>query len=144
MAKTQQSGSDGRDLIDQYFRAFEAQDAAALVALFTDEAQIVSSVFGIMAPREFYPMLFTLCRWTRVEVHRIYRSADSGTGDAAFAVHFDYRAKPVLGRVAQVDCVDLFELDGKSEKITRLTPVCDSRPRKVPGKSLLKALFRRR
>lgn len=96
-----------RQQIDAYLEALGRGDVAAILALFTENAMVLSPVYGTRSAKEFYEVLAGDTRASELTFKALY-PAESGT---RCALHFTYTWHREAGDTVTFDCVDLFELD---------------------------------
>lgn len=111
-------------VVKRYLDRLEASDVEAIVALFTEDAQVVSPFLGRMSPRPFFDKVRDASGQSRIEVLDILLSAQGASRAMAYFVyHWQLRD----GTEVRFDCVDVFDFDEQS-RIQRMTIVYDTHP----------------
>lgn len=107
-----------------YLDRLEASDVEAIVALFTEDAQVVSPFLGCMSPRPFFDKVRDASGQSRIEVLDILLSAQGASRAMAYFVyHWQLRD----GTEVRFDCVDVFDFNEQG-RIQRMTIVYDTHP----------------
>ena len=114
-----------RELCARYVAALEAGDLDAVLALFEEDAAVVSPLYGQVSAREFYTAALTDTQASRVELVDVLRSLDD---ERAVAARLRYGWTLSSGFAAELEAVDLFELNAAGDRFTRLTIVYDTAP----------------
>jgi len=103
-------------LVERYLAALESADLPGVLALFAPGAVVHSPLYGVLSPREFYPVLFADTQSSRLTLRSVMRDVDGGP-----VVSFWFRFDWVLadGAPAPFTVVDVAELapDGRIEKL---------------------------
>lgn len=106
-------------IVDDYLDALEAGDLEAMLALFADDATVVSPIRGPTAPAPFYEELFSETARSETTVRHRFEADD------CVAVHFDYRWVLDDGSETTFECIDVFDLDDEG-RIVELRIVYDA------------------
>ena len=112
-----------KEMIRCYLRALESCSSEEVLKYFSPEAVIKSPLNGMVKASEFFPSLFSLTLKAKVHISNIFMSVENANSGA---VHFRFDWDFLDGGQAQFDCVDIFELDPKLAKISKMTIVYDS------------------
>ena len=111
-------------VIERYLDRLEASDVEGIVALFTEDAQVVSPFLGRMSPRPFFEKVRDASGQSRIEVLDILLSARGASRAMAYFVyHWQLRD----GTEVRFDCVDVFDFNEQG-RIQRMTIVYDTHP----------------
>lgn len=112
-------------LCRSYLDALNAGDLAAVQALFTPDATVVSPLYGVVDAGAFYAGLFADTQQSDTTLLTIFEtSADGGS----VALHFRYRWTLRGGKQVSFDCVDVFELSEDRQRFQKLTIIYDTAP----------------
>mgnify|MGYP006269193761 CR=1 FL=1 len=113
-----------KQLIVAYLHLLEQGNASEMFALFTNDAVIVSPLFGKQPADQFYTNLFRQTSHSTIITHRIFESSDDW-----MAAHFTYQWALANGQEVAFECVDLFKINNR---ISELRIIYDaSRTRKA-------------
>ena len=115
------------ELCLRYVDALNAGDLAAIEALFTPDATVLSPVYGPMNAREFHRAFFDDTDRTRPEVRGLFDHANNGQGAA---LHLSFSWTFADQETVEFDAVDLFELSPEG-RFRKLTIVYDSQPVRI-------------
>ena len=111
-------------VIERYLDRLEASDVEGIVALFTEDAQVVSPFLGRMSPRPFFEKVREASGQSRIEVLDILLSA---RGAPRAMEYFVYHWQLRDGTEVRFDCVDVFDFNEQG-RIQRMTIVYDTHP----------------
>jgi hypothetical protein len=110
--------------VDTYLSALRDGDVERALTLFAPEAVVHSPLYGVMAPADFYPMLFADTSEANLELRSVMHGRDvSGVRTMSFWFHFDWRLPS--GVAAPFDVIDAVTLDADG-KFTSLHIVYDT------------------
>lgn len=112
-----------KHLCEQYLAALNASDLNAVLALFTDDAWVVSPLYGEMPAAQFYRDLFTD---TQASDTRLLNIFDSSSNSNSLALHFHYRWTLQSGELVEFEVVDVFELSENHQQFSKLTIIYDT------------------
>lgn len=111
-------------VVERYLDRLETSDVEGIVALFTEDAQVVSPFLGRMSPRPFFEKVRDASAQSRIEVLDILLSAQGASRAMAYFVyHWQLRD----GTEVRFDCVDVFDFNEQG-RIQRMTIVYDTHP----------------
>lgn len=101
-------------LADEYLDAIQSADLPRMLALFADDAQVHSPLYGLVRAAAFYPMLFAETDRAVPTLRRVFTDSTE-----AIAFWFDYQWTLTDGETATVNAVDVVEVnaDGLIEQI---------------------------
>jgi ketosteroid isomerase-like protein len=111
------------ELGERYLKAIEGGDAAEVLALFTDDAVVVSPLYGEAPAKAFYPVLLGDTRRAAFEVVDVFASTRD---PRSLAVRTRSRWTLSSGFSAEIDGVHLLGLDATGEKIAALNVLYDT------------------
>ncbi|MCF6406390.1 nuclear transport factor 2 family protein [Chitinophaga filiformis] len=106
-----------------YLNALNEGDLGNVLGLFTDDAIVLSPLYGKMNVKEFYIALFSDTSNSSTELLNIFLPA---TGNKSLALHFNYKWKMKNDFVETFECVDVFNLNDTQDKFTKLTIIYDT------------------
>lgn len=111
-------------IIQSYFHNLEQRDYQKLIALFAEEAVVVSPLYGNKRATDFYKELFLDTSKSKITMKNIFtRSQQSNIA----AAHFLYEWTMKDNKVTSFECIDIFEfVMNDNEKIKKLTIVYDT------------------
>lgn len=112
-----------KELCERYLAALDAGDLAAVRGLFTDDAVVVSPLYGERPAHAFYAELFADTDRSATTLINVF---DSSSAAAAVALHFRYEWTLRGGRIVGFECVDVFELAQDRDRFARLTIIYDT------------------
>lgn len=128
---------DPRNIIQKYFSALENSDINKIIQLFTENAIVVSPLYGEINAAKFYSELFEDTLSSKITLKDIYHSMSVPNRIAA---HFKYYWKMKNESYVTFECMDVFELDNESEKIEKLTIIYDSRQTRCEFENIKKVI----
>jgi ketosteroid isomerase-like protein len=126
MDSTQQASYAQR--VKAYLEVLERGDVAAICALFTPDAQVLSPILGWVPPATLYEKLRDASGQSRITPIDICVSTSGAPRATAYFV-YDWVLKD--GSTVQFECVDVFEFDANG-LIERMKIIYDTYP--VRGK----------
>jgi ketosteroid isomerase-like protein len=112
-----------RELCEQYLAALNAGHVERVLALFDDDAFVLSPLYGRMPVAPFYRALFSDTSRSETTFVDLFES-----GSGAVALQFHYRWTLKSGRVVEFDCVDVFALNEGRTRFASLTIIYDTAP----------------
>lgn len=115
--------------VETYLSALREADVERVLSLFAEDAVVHSPLYGVMAPAEFYPMLFADTSEANLALRSVMHGRDtSGVRTMSFWFHFDWRLPS--GAAAPFDVVDAVTLDdeGKFASLHIIYDTVDVRP----------------
>jgi len=112
------------NVIRAYLSGLEEGDSSKILQLFAEDGVVVSRLYGEAGASEFFPRLFRDTLESKNSLQEIYHSS---WAQHRFAAHFIYDWKLRDGTEVSFVCTDVFELDGNSGKIRKLSIIYDSR-----------------
>ena len=116
-------------LVATYLNALMTADADLAISLFSDDAVVHSPLYGPLAPRDFYPALFSDTSASQLRLMGTMSGQDLGGAQlVSFFFHFDWRLPS--GRPAPFDVVDVARLtsDGLADRLHILYDTVSVRP----------------
>jgi len=107
--------SDKIARVRDYFKALSAGDTAAIIALFAEDATVVSPFLGEVAAAPFFKKLEAASNGSTLTVHDVLLNADASSA----AGHFRYDWTLASGDALSFEGVDLFHFapDGRFAKM---------------------------
>ena len=116
--------SDYKAIVESYLLALDNSDLQGILALFEDDATVISPFLGTLAPRIFFPKVIENSAATEITVFDICVSAR----DKARAIgYFNYDWTLNDGTHVLFDCCDVFEFSGV-QKINSMIIMYDTYP----------------
>jgi hypothetical protein len=104
-----------------YLDALQTGNNDQVIRLFSNNAVVVSPLYGRVEASHFYRDLFTDTTHSKIVPHNIFISKDGTTG----AAHFTYTWTLKDGTAATFECVDIIEFSEKGT-IDQLTIIYDT------------------
>lgn len=114
-----------QELCTHYLDALNAGDLEGVLALFTDEAEVVSPLYGVRPVREFFGGLFADTNRSQTRLVNIFEAIGE---TPAVALQFDYRWTLKNGSVVSFGCVDVFGLAPGGDRFSGLAIHYDTAP----------------
>lgn len=112
----------GYELCRRYKRALGGQDLEAVLALFTDDAEVRAPITGALPARVFHQRLFARGRGA---IARLVNVFDSLGDPTTVALQFSYTWILRNGEVLEIDGITVFDIDLVLQKIARMTVIYD-------------------
>jgi hypothetical protein len=109
-------------IIQEYFRALESGDVAALTNLFSMDGIIHSPLYGERPARDFYRELMTDTMASTISLLNIFINPENAN---IYAAHFKYDWTLKDGTKTNFECIDIFQFD-QQKKIRELTIIYDT------------------
>ena len=122
-------GDQLESAVETYLSAIQEADVDRVLSLFAAGALVHSPLYGVMAPAEFYPMLFADTSDAKLALRSVMHGRDtSGVRTMSFWFHFDWRLPS--GAAAPFDVIDVVTLDedGKFTSLHIIYDTVDVRP----------------
>ena len=113
------------ELLGCYLAALDRGDAGAIDALFTDDAQVISPLYGAMNAADYHRILLADTDRTRPRLRNIFDHANNGRGAAA---HLQIAWTLADHETVEFEAVDLVELAEDGRRFRKLTVLYDSTP----------------
>jgi len=110
-----------KHICESYLHALERGDTQAILALFADDAQVSSPLYGTLHPAVFYDQLLSDTTTSKLTLHAII--ADDDIKKAA--IYFNYKWTLDTGIEVDFDVVDIVECTNDM-LITRMTIIYDT------------------
>lgn len=107
---------DIKRAIKPYLEALEEGNYEKITKLFTDDATILSPLYGKIKAKDFYRKLFKDTAKSKITLLNVFRGDDKSVG----AGHFCYDWTLKGGTSTSFECVDVFRFaaDGKIKQLT--------------------------
>lgn len=101
-------------VLTQYIQALEKGDYPHIMTLFTQDAVIISPLYGKVRASHFYEELLKDTRKSTITVFHVFINKNAG------AIHFQYEWILNNGTQTSFECVDIikFSEDGKISQLT--------------------------
>jgi hypothetical protein len=115
--------------VETYLTALREADVERVLSLFATDAVVHSPLYGVMAPAEFYPVLFSDTSEANLQLRSVMHGRGTdGTKTMSFWFHFDWRLPS--GAAAPFDVVDVVTLDedGRFTSLHIIYDTVDVRP----------------
>ena len=113
------------DLCHAYLDALNTGDLAAVLALFTPDATVVSPLYGVTPASDFYAGLFADTQASDTSLLNVF---DNAADDGSVALHFRYTWTLRGGKIVSFECVDVFALSADRQRFEKLTIIYDTAP----------------
>lgn len=107
--------------IKNYLQALQQGNYEAVISLFTDEAMVISPLYGTQSAKIFYKELLADTNSSQIELLDIFTNLQKRTA----AVNFVYHWTLADGMTTSFDCVDIIEFD-EQDKIKVLKIIYDT------------------
>lgn len=104
-----------------YLDALQTENYDQIMALFNNNAVVVSNLYGKVKASRYYKELFADTTQSKITPHNIFISNNGKTG----AAHFTYTWKLKDGATATFECVDIVEFS-QNGTIDKLTIIYDT------------------
>ncbi|OYX85391.1 MAG: hypothetical protein B7Y83_04865 [Flavobacteriales bacterium 32-34-25] len=111
------------DLCISYLNALNEGNLDNVLKLFTEDAFVVSPLYGKMPVAIFYKELFSDTNNSSTELLNIFLSTSE---NKTVALHFNYQWKMKNDFVESFECVDVFNLNDTQDKFNKLTIIYDT------------------
>lgn len=108
-------------VIKSYLHALGLGSYPDVLSLFSENAKIISPLYGIQPASVFYKELLADTNSSRIELLDIFTNTKKRRG----AVNFIYHWTMANGTITSFDCVDIIEFD-EQNKITQLKIIYDT------------------
>ncbi|WP_354011652.1 nuclear transport factor 2 family protein [Endozoicomonas lisbonensis] len=108
-----------------YLSALNNGDLNQVLSLFTEDAVVVSPLYGEILAKDFYKELFSDTEQSETTLLTVF---DSSKNDDSIALHFRYRWTLQSKEIVEFECVDVFNLTEDKTLFTRLTIIYDTYP----------------
>lgn len=110
------------DVCERYLAAIDRGDLAAIEAMFTPDAEVVSPLYGRMPAAEFHRALLADAGRARLQLRNLFDAANRAPSGA---MHLSC-ALTFAEETVEFEAVDLFELAPDGERFSGLTIIYDS------------------
>ena len=111
------------EICKKYLDALNESDLEKVLLLFTENAMVISPLYGEIAAASFYKKLFADTRKSETKLLNVFDSSDKGD---SIGLHFHYTWTLQSGEVVQFEVVDVFELSDDRNHIQKLTIIYDT------------------
>lgn len=112
-------------LCKKYLSALNEGNADKVLELFTENATIVSPLYGIMPAKNFYSELLSDTSNSKTTLLNIFETTKD---NHSVALHFHYEWTLKSGKLVEFECVDVFNLSSDGNKFQKLTIIYDTAP----------------
>lgn len=112
-----------RKIAQHYLKALNESDLDKVLALFTDDAVIISPLYGEMSARSFYQALFADTQKSETQLLNSFHSIEN---PQTLGLHFRYTWTLQSGEVVSFEVVDVFELSEDQTRFSKLTIIYDT------------------
>lgn len=114
-----------QQLCIDYLKALNEGNLDGVRALFTEEAKVVSPLYGERLAFDFYADLFADTSRSDTTLLNVF---DTSEASKSVALHFRYLWTLADGKPVSFECVDVFELNNKRDRFEKLTIIYDTAP----------------
>lgn len=122
-----------RQLCIDYLDALNRGGLDDVHALFTEDAKVVSPLYGERPAFAFYRDLFADTSRSETTLLNVFDATDGG---ASIALHFQYLWTLSDGKKVAFECVDVFKLNETRDRFEKLTIIYDTAPLRGDFESL--------
>jgi hypothetical protein len=102
----------------QYRRAVQEHDLERILAMFEQDAVIVSPLKGTCDPKTYHEWIFTAVKNATVEIQNIFQALN---GDISIAIQSQYRWLLNNDSIVEFGGVSIFEFTPNRKKIRRIS-----------------------
>ncbi|WP_210402030.1 nuclear transport factor 2 family protein [Thioclava sp. F36-6] len=114
-----------KQLCIDYLKALNEGNLAEVRALFSDNAKVVSPLYGVLDAFDFYADLFKDTNRSETSLLNVF---DTSEMSKSVALHFRYEWTLADGKLVSFECVDVFELNDARDRFEKLTIIYDTAP----------------
>lgn len=107
----------------EYLAAANRADLPAVLSFFTQDATVVSPLYGEMSVEEYHKMLFNDTKHSIIRLQNIFEAIND---DRAMALQFNYTWVLNSGKSLNLELMSLFELAPKRNLLSKLTYIYDT------------------
>lgn len=112
-----------QEICKEYLDALNQNDLEKVLSLFTENAVIVSPLYGETAAASFFKDLFADTERSETKLLNIFDSSDKGD---SMGLHFHYTWTLQSGEVVKFEVVDIFDLSDDRRHFKKLTIIYDT------------------
>ena len=106
-----------KQLCIDYLKALNEGNLADVRALFSDNAKVVSPLYGVLDAFDFYADLFKDTNRSETSLLNVF---DTSEMSKSVALHFRYEWTLADGKLVSFECVDVFELNDARDRFEPL------------------------
>lgn len=114
-----------RQICLDYLKALDEGNLANVRALFSENAKVVSPLYGGRTAFDFYGELFRDTSRSETSLLNVF---DTSETSKSVALHFRYLWTLAHGKQVSFECVDVFELNSARDRFDKLTIIYDTAP----------------
>ena len=114
-----------RQLCLDYLKALNEGNLEDVRALFSENAKVVSPLYGVRTAYDFYAELFKDTNRSETSLLNVF---DKSETSKSVALHFRYLWTLADGKQVSFECVDVFELNSARDRFEKLTIIYDTAP----------------
>lgn len=122
-----------RQLCIDYLKALDEGNLEGVRALFTESAEVLSPLYGVLTAFDFYAGLFKDTNRSETFLLNVFDTSETGK---SVALHFRYLWTLADGKQVEFECVDVFELNEPRDRFEKLTIIYDTAPLRQSFESL--------
>lgn len=111
------------DMCLAYLSALNQGNLDNVMKLFTEEAIVISPLYGKMPVKDFYNKLFADTNTSSTELLNIFLSTAE---NKSIALHFNYKWKMKNDFIETFECIDVFNLNDSQDRFNKLTIIYDT------------------
>lgn len=111
-----------------YLRQLHTSDTAGLIAAFEEDGVVHSPFLGTMKPRDFFPKLSQASSQSVITLIDLFASVQAVDDTVRVAAYFRYDWTLSDGRLVDFTCVDVFDFQPGSDRISSMHIVYDTHP----------------
>jgi ketosteroid isomerase-like protein len=114
-----------RQICLDYLKALNEGNLENVRALFSENAKVVSPLYGVRTAFDFYADLFRDTSRSETSLLNVF---DTSETSQSVALHFRYQWTLADGKQVSFECVDVFELNSARDRFDKLTIIYDTAP----------------
>ncbi|WP_334188388.1 nuclear transport factor 2 family protein [Noviherbaspirillum sp.] len=107
----------------EYLAAANRADLPGVLSFFTQDATVVSPLYGEMSVEDYHKMLFNDTKHSIIRLQNIFEAIND---DRAMALQFNYTWVLNSGKSLNLELMSLFELAPKRNLLSKLTYIYDT------------------
>ena len=111
------------EICNKYLTALNDGDLNKVLSLFSENAVVISPLYGEILAKDFYKELFSDTEKSETKLLTIF---DSSKNDESIALHFLYTWTLQSEEIVEFECVDIFNLTKDKKLFTKLSIIYDT------------------
>jgi hypothetical protein len=112
-------------IIRRYIKELSDGNTKDIINLFSDDAEVISPVYGTMKAKDFYVLLAEDTSSSEIKLLQIYQSSSDNNEGHECAAYFNYKWTLSDGKLITFDVVDIFTFN-TDNIITELRIIYDA------------------